>query len=87
MFHGCHGTGAGKSRADGDFQGHLFVGRPLAKAAQFGESFENFGRRRAGIARAQGDAGVTRGQRNGFVAAQQLSFGCRHVIRIGSRFG
>ena len=86
MFHGGQGAGAGKSRADGDFQGDLFVGRPLAVSAQFGKAFQDFGGGRAGVTGAEGHAGITRGQRNGFVATQELSFGCRHVIRSGSRF-
>ena len=75
MFHGRHGARAGKSRADGNFEGDFFVGRPLAVSAQFGEAFQNFSGRRAGIARAQGHTGITRSQGDGFVAAQELSFG------------
>ena len=48
---------------------------PVGQRAQFGEAFQYFSGGRAGITGAEGHAGVTRGQRNGFVATQELSFG------------
>ena len=69
VLHGAHRPRAAEGRADGHFQRHLLVGRPLGMAAEFGEGLEDFGRRRAGVTRAQGDAGVPGRQRDGFVAA------------------
>ena len=43
VFHGRHGPGAGKSRADDDLKGDLFIGRPLAAPAQLGKGFKDFG--------------------------------------------
>ena len=58
------------SHADADFERDFFVRRPLGLAADVGKVFENFRRRRAGIAGAQRHAAVQRGQRDGAVAAQ-----------------
>ena len=75
VFHRGDGARAGKGDAERHFQRDLFIGRPLAVPAQFGEAFQDFGGRRAGVTGAERHAGITRGQRNGFVAAQELSFG------------
>src|SRR5664280_1615286 len=83
MLHRRYGAGAGEGNAQGDFERHFFVGRPLAAAAQFGEALEDFCRRGAGITRAQGDSCVQGGQRNGFVAAEELScWGCHEWIAV-----
>ena len=70
VLHGDQGARAGEGRAEGDLQRHLLVGRPLRAPAQRGERFQDFRGGRAGIAGAQGDAGVARGQRHRLVAAQ-----------------
>ena len=75
VFHGGEGARPGESDAERDFQRDFFIGRPLAAPTQFGEAFEDFSGGRAGVAGAERHAGVTRGQRDGFVAAQELSFG------------
>ena len=69
MLHGDERPRAGEGRADADFQGHLFIGRPLGVAAQLGEGFQNFRRRGAGITGPQPHARMQRRQRDGAVAA------------------
>ncbi len=49
---------ARERRAQADLEGHLLVGRPLGAAAQLRERLEDLRGRSAGIAGAQGDAGV-----------------------------
>jgi hypothetical protein len=70
VLHRGNRARSGKRRPNGHFESHLFIGRPLGFAAQFGEVFKNFGRRRPRITRAQRHSGVERSQGNGLVAAQ-----------------
>ena len=69
VFHRAEHAGLGERGAEGDFSRDFFVGCPLSFSAEGAEAFENFGRRRAGIAGAEGDAAVQRGEGNSFVAA------------------
>ena len=73
MLHRGDDASVTESGADGDLQGDLFVGRPLGIAAEFGELFEDFGARRARIARAEIDACVERRVRDCLVAVEKKS--------------
>jgi hypothetical protein len=42
MFHRSDSPSATKGGADGHFESHLFVGRPLGVSADFGEVFQDF---------------------------------------------
>ena len=70
VLHGDERTRAAVGHADADFQRDFFIRRPLGLAANVRQVFEDFRRRRAGVAAAQLHATVQRGQRDGAVAAQ-----------------
>ncbi len=76
VFHGGHGARAAKGRADGDLQRDFFVGGPLGAAAQLGKILQDFGRGRAGIAGAEGDARVP--ARRGRWLRPRLTRACFH---------
>ena len=78
VLHSDQGARAGEGDADTHFERDLFVGRPLRAAAESMKGFENLGGRSAGIPGAQVQVSVAAGQRNGFIAAHQLT---RHGLK------
>ena len=71
VLHGDQRATLGEGDAHAHFGGHFFVGRPLSPSAEVGKGFQDFGGRRAGVAGAEGDAGVQGRERDGFVAAEE----------------
>ena len=82
VFHRDQRRRAGHSHAEGDFQGHLFVGGPLGTAAISREMFEDFRRGRAGISGAQRNAVIESRQGDRLIPAQQQPFCSRRQYSI-----
>ena len=83
VLHGRQGALARVGRADRHVHGDLFVGRPFGvDVGETREFFEDFGGGGAGVRGGDGDAGLPRPARDGFVAGEHTNHDLSSVGKL-----